>query len=116
MVVKSAATFGRTGSHDFILLRATALIMAAFAIFMLSWFACHPQVDYVTWSNLFSHLGMKIFTMLALSSVLVHGWIGIWQVLTDYIKCPKLRALIQYVFVVALLVYWFTGLIVLWGI
>ena len=23
--------------------------------------------------------------------MLVHAWIGLWQVLTDYVKCTKLR-------------------------
>lgn len=115
-MVNVASTFGRSGTHDFVLLRATALVMAAFAIFMVSWLFCHPAVNYTAWVGLFSQLSMKIFTLLTLTSVLIHAWIGIWQVLTDYVKCSRLRGLVQYIVVLALGIYWFTGLFVLWGV
>ncbi|WP_113905701.1 succinate dehydrogenase, hydrophobic membrane anchor protein [Aliidiomarina celeris] len=115
-MVKVASTFGRSGTHDFILLRASALVMAAFAVFLVVWLVCNPGVDYAGWVSLFSGMGMKVFTLLALTGLLIHGWIGIWQVLTDYVKCSKLRGVIQYIVVLALAVYWFTGLFVLWGV
>ncbi|EKL13014.1 succinate dehydrogenase, hydrophobic membrane anchor protein [Vibrio cholerae HC-61A2] len=46
---------------------------------------------------------------------MIHGWIGLWQVLTDYIKCSKLRAGLQLVVIAVLLGYFFSGLFVLWG-
>lgn len=115
-MVKVASTFGRSGTHDFVLIRASALIMAAYAIFLVVWFLMNPNVDYGQWVSLYSHLGMKVFTLLALTGLLIHGWIGIWQVLTDYVKSSRLRGAIQYITVIALGVYWFTGLLVLWGV
>ncbi|RUO43973.1 succinate dehydrogenase, hydrophobic membrane anchor protein [Aliidiomarina taiwanensis] len=115
-MVNAAATLGRSGSHDFILIRASALVMAAYAIFLVAWLACNPGVDYAGWVALYSGLGMKVFTLLTLTGLLMHGWIGIWQVLTDYVKCSRLRVLLQYIVVLALGVYWFTGLFVLWGV
>lgn len=115
-MVKVASTFGRSGTHDFILLRASAIIMALYTIFMVSFLVSAETINYAVWTNLFAHLGMKIFTMLALTSVLIHGWIGIWQVLTDYVKNSGLRAFIQFVVSVALIVYWLTGLLVVWPV
>lgn len=115
-MVNIATTVGRSGPHDFVLLRATALVMAAYAIFLLIWIALQPQITYESWVGLYSHLSMKIFTLFALTGILIHGWIGIWQVLTDYVKCSRLRGLVQYLVVLALGVYWFTGLFVLWGV
>ena len=115
-MVKAASTFGRTGSHDFILLRASAIIMALYTIFMVSFIVSADAITYVTWTNLFAHLGMKIFTMLALTAVLIHGWIGIFQVLTDYVKNTGLRAFLQYAVCVALIVYWLAGLLVVWPV
>jgi succinate dehydrogenase / fumarate reductase membrane anchor subunit len=34
----------------------------------------------------FSSAFTKVFTLLALVSILIHAWIGMWQVLTDYVK------------------------------
>lgn len=115
-MVRAAGTFGRSGTHDFILLRASAIIMALYTIFMVSFLVAADTLNYAVWTNLFAHLGMKIFTMLALTSVLIHGWIGIWQVITDYVKISGLRAFIQFVVSVALIVYWLAGLLVVWPV
>lgn len=115
-MVKVASTFGRSGTHDFILLRASAIIMLAYAIFLIGYLVSVDQVTYAAWTQLFGHMGMKIFTMLALTSILIHGWIGIWQVLTDYVKNTSFRALIQFIVSVALVVYWLAGLLVVWPV
>ncbi|RUO62274.1 succinate dehydrogenase, hydrophobic membrane anchor protein [Pseudidiomarina insulisalsae] len=115
-MVKVATTFGRSGTTDYVLLRASAIILALYAIFMVSFLVSAETVNYAVWTNLFAGLGMKIFTMLALTSVLIHGWIGIWQVLTDYIKRSGLRAFIQFVVCVMLIVCWFAGLLVVWPV
>jgi len=57
-----------------------------------------------------------VFTLLTLFSILVHGWIGMWQVLTDYVKALAPRLLLQLVIVVALLSYAVYGTVVVWGV
>ncbi len=42
--------------------------------------------------------------------------IGLWQVLTDYIKPVGLRGALQFALVVVLFVYLMTGFVVLWGV
>lgn len=115
-MVREAGTFGRSGPHDFILLRASAVVMLLYVLFMVGFFASTADVTYTNWTGLFSNLWMKVFTLLALTGVLVHGWIGIWQVLTDYVKASGVRAFIQFVFSVGLIIVWLTGLFVLWGV
>lgn len=115
-MVKVASTFGRSGTHDFILLRASALILVFYAIFMVSFLVSTPQLTYEVWTALFSATWMKVFTMLALSGLLIHGWIGIWQVLTDYVKNSFGRGVLQFIVSLTLIVYWLIGLFVLWGV
>ena len=115
-MVKVASTFGRSGTHDYILLRASAIIMALYSIFLVSFMVTAEPLSYAAWTQLFAHLGMKVFTMLALTSILIHGWIGIWQVLTDYVKNSGVRAFIQFVVSVALIVYWLVGRMVVWPV
>lgn len=115
-MVKVASTFGRSGTHDYILLRASAIIMALYTLFLVSFFVTAEPLTYAAWTQLFANLGMKVFTMLALTSILIHGWIGIWQVLTDYIKNSGARAFIQFVVSVALIIYWLVGLFVVWPV
>ncbi|MGM0524626.1 MAG: succinate dehydrogenase, hydrophobic membrane anchor protein [Pseudomonadota bacterium] len=115
-MVNAAGTFGRSGSHDFILLRASSIVIFLFTLFMVGFFVSTANVTYEVWSGLFSNLWMKVFTLLTLTAVLIHGWIGIWQVLTDYVKASGVRAFIQFLFSVGLIVVWLAGLFVLWGV
>ena len=36
----------------------------------------------------------QVFTTLTLIAILAHAWVGLWQVLTDYVKCLSLRLLL----------------------
>ncbi|TRX56564.1 succinate dehydrogenase, hydrophobic membrane anchor protein [Thalassomonas sp. M1454] len=115
-MVGNVATLGRNGIHDFILIRASALVLAAYSIFMLCFFICTPTVTYEIWQGLFANLAMKIFTILAVIAVLFHAWIGIWQVLTDYVKNIKVRGLLQFIFTITLFVYVLAVLLTVWGV
>ncbi|EPM5497287.1 succinate dehydrogenase, hydrophobic membrane anchor protein [Vibrio fluvialis] len=113
-MVKNVSSFGRNGVHDFLLIRASAIIMTLYTIYIVS-FCAFTDISYVSWTQFFGGTFTKIFTMLALVCVLIHGWIGLWQVLTDYVKCSKLRGGLQLVVVAVLFGYFFSGLFVLWG-
>lgn len=43
-------------------------------------------------------------------------WIGMWQVLTDYVKPLALRLVLQLAIVVALVAYVLYGFVVVWGV
>jgi succinate dehydrogenase / fumarate reductase membrane anchor subunit len=115
-MVRNVSTVGRNGVHDFLLIRATAIIMTLYTLYMVGYFTFSGEITYADWSAFFGSTFTKAFTMLALTSVLIHGWIGLWQVLTDYVKCAKLRGGLQLVVVAVLLGYFFSGLFVLWGV
>ncbi|MFC1507728.1 succinate dehydrogenase, hydrophobic membrane anchor protein [Pseudomonadota bacterium] len=115
-MVNNVSTVGRNGIHDFILIRATAIILTFYTIYMVGFFAFGPDLSFDTWTAFFGKLSTKVFTMLALMSILIHAWIGLWQVLTDYIKPAALRAGIQFGVVVVLFVYLFSGFFILWGV
>jgi succinate dehydrogenase / fumarate reductase membrane anchor subunit len=111
-MVNHVSSFGRNGVHDFLLIRATAIIMTLYTIYLVS-FCAFTDISYVSWTQFFGGTFTKAFTMLALTSVLIHAWIGLWQVLTDYIKPAKLRGGLQLVVFVVLFVYFFSGLFIL---
>ncbi|WP_108650555.1 succinate dehydrogenase, hydrophobic membrane anchor protein [Dongshaea marina] len=115
-MVKNAASLGRSGTHDFILLRGAAIVILLYVLYMVGFFVCHSSVTYPVWQGFFAMTFTKVFTLLALLSVLVHAWIGLWQVLSDYIKPYCWRMLLQFVIVIVLLVYLLSGLAVLWSV
>jgi len=115
-MVKNISSVGRNGVHDFLLVRATTIIMTLFTLYLVGFIACTDNIDYQIWSSFFGNTFTKVFTMFTLVCILIHGWIGLWQVLTDYIKCTKLRAGLQCIVIAVLFCYFFSGLFVLWGI
>ncbi|MDA9557824.1 succinate dehydrogenase, hydrophobic membrane anchor protein [Vibrio sp.] len=114
-MVKHVSSFGRNGVHDFLLIRASAVIMTLYILHLLCFFTFSGDIDYAAFTEFFGSTFTKVFTMLALMSVLIHAWIGMWQVFTDYIKCAKLRGALQLGVVAVLFGYVFSGLFILWG-
>ncbi|RJG42011.1 succinate dehydrogenase, hydrophobic membrane anchor protein [Motilimonas pumila] len=114
-MVKSVSGLGRNGVHDFVLIRASAIILTLYTLYLVGFVATN-DITYETWQAFFSGICTKAFTMLALVAMLIHAWIGTWQVLTDYIKCAKLRGLLQFVLVSIAFIYTFVGFSVLWGV
>ncbi len=116
------AAIKRNGIQDFISLRGTGLILAAYALCIMGFFLTTEQVTHDIWKAVFSGLPMKIFTMLALCCVSVHARIGMWQVATDYItdnvmnNSARIRAVLSFVVNILSFAYVATGLFVLWGV
>ncbi|AKH64339.1 MULTISPECIES: succinate dehydrogenase membrane anchor subunit [Photorhabdus] len=115
-MVSNASALGRTGIHDWLLLRASAIIIVLYVLYMLGFVATTSEITYEVWSGFFSSSITKVFTVLALFSILAHAWIGMWQVLTDYIKPLALRLVLQLAVIVALMAYLIYGTIVVWGV
>ncbi|PUV60413.1 succinate dehydrogenase membrane anchor subunit, partial [Cronobacter sakazakii] len=104
------------GVHGFILVRATAIVLTLYIIYMVGFFATSGELTFEAWTGFFSSAFTKVFALLALFSILIHAWIGVWQVLTDYVKPLAVRLILQLVIVVALVVYVIYGFVVVWGV
>ncbi len=113
MVINSA-TLGRSGVHDFVLIRVSAVVITLYTFYLFHFILTY-DLTFNLWSSFFHLISTKIFTMVTLFCVLTHTWIGLWQVLSDYVKCAFVRGVSQAVLVVVLLTYFFGGLFILWG-
>ena len=121
-MVKTATSFGRNGVADWIIQRFTAVILGAYFIFLAAFFVTHPDLDFATWQNLFAQLWMRVFSLLALLSIVAHGWIGLWGVLTDYVtermmgsKAVALRLVVLAAYAVVSFACLVWGIEILWG-
>jgi succinate dehydrogenase / fumarate reductase membrane anchor subunit len=115
-VVTNQASIKRNGIQDWVSLRATAVIIALYSFYISFVFFTAPTLTYSIWQGIFASLFMKVFTFAALVSIMLHVRIGLWQVLTDYVKPAGLRAGIQYVLNLIAFAYVAVGLFVLWGV
>ncbi|WP_339058025.1 succinate dehydrogenase membrane anchor subunit [Candidatus Regiella endosymbiont of Tuberolachnus salignus] len=115
-MVSNASALGRNGVHDWLLLRASAIVIFLYVLYIVGFIAIAPDINYEIWHNFFALIFTKVFTLLTLLSILVHAWIGLWQVLTDYVKPLALRLVLQLMVVITLLVYLLYGTIVMWSV
>ena len=114
-MVTNQASMKRNGVQDYVTLRASAFVILAFTIYMTYIFLSTDSMTYLEWKNVFSSVAMKVFTLATLVAILLHVRIGLWQVLTDYIKPPRLRIVMQYLLNLIAFAYAAIGLFVLWG-
>ncbi len=64
-MVKVAGTFGRSGVHDYVLLRASALILLAYVLYFIG-FVTFADISYSAWVGFFSLTLTKVFSLFAL--------------------------------------------------
>ncbi|BAH83339.1 succinate dehydrogenase, hydrophobic membrane anchor protein [Candidatus Ishikawella capsulata] len=115
-MVNSVTDLGRNGIQDWLILRITAILIMLYIFYILGFILISGKLTYDTWHNFFSLTFTKVFTLLTLFAVLLHGWIGIWQVLTDYIKYIALRLIGQVVIVIFLLACATYGTLIVWSV
>lgn len=121
-MVTSVTSFGRSGLYDWLIQRVTAVILAAYVIFLTVYIVLNPELTYEQWTNLFAQLWMRVFSLVALFSFISHAWIGLWSVLTDYLterlmgsKATVLRIFAQMVLGGVSVTYLIWGIEILWG-
>ncbi len=96
---------GYSGLRGWLLQRATALIMALYSLLLLGLLLKHPPVTAEIWQALFAPVWMRLATILFLFSLYLHAWLGVRDILKDYVQPPKIRAALQATVVLALMVY-----------
>jgi succinate dehydrogenase / fumarate reductase, membrane anchor subunit len=122
-VITNVTSFGRSGLSDWLLQRATAIVLAAYVVFVTFYLLTNPDLQYNQWLALNSHLCMKVLNVLTVLSIAIHAWIGLWAVLTDYVtvrllgpKATPLRIVLQLGMILVTLVYVIWALDIVWGI
>ena len=84
------------GLRDWLAQRVTAGIMALFTLVVLARliFSSGP-IGYDAWAGIFASQWMKVLTFSTIVALLYHVWVGMRDVLMDYIKPLGLRLLLQ---------------------
>ncbi|MBW5407428.1 succinate dehydrogenase, hydrophobic membrane anchor protein [Morganella morganii] len=112
----SATTLGRSGIQDWLILRAGAIVITLYVLYLIGFVAFTSEITYDVWYSFFTASFTQVFTTLTLIAILAHAWVGLWQVLTDYVKCLSLRLLLQFIVIIVLAAYVIYGSIIVWGV
>ena len=83
------------GLRDWLSQRVTAALMALFTVALIVQLLLPGQIGYDKWAGIFSHQWMKLLTFVVIVSLLVHAWVGMRDVLMDYVKPVGMRLSLQ---------------------
>ncbi|MEO6423071.1 MAG: succinate dehydrogenase, hydrophobic membrane anchor protein [Candidatus Nitrotoga sp.] len=123
-MVDRIVTGAHYGLREWLAQRVTAVLMAAYTLFIAGYVVLHSRfennvwisLDYNTWAGLFSSLIMRSFSLLFLLAVFYHAWIGVRNIVMDYVKSARTRLVIYVLVITALLLYSVWAVQILWGI
>jgi succinate dehydrogenase / fumarate reductase membrane anchor subunit len=103
------------GLRDWLIQRVTAVVMVIYTVIIAGYLCWQPEFNYDTWTALFSNQLMRTFTLLFLLSVFYHAWIGVRDIVMDYVKPASVRLVIHVLVILALVIYMIWSVEILWG-
>lgn len=122
-MVTNVTNFSRSGLYDWMAQRVSAVVLAAYFLFLLGYLVASPGLTFADWHALFSNSAMRIFSLLALVSLSVHAWVGMWTISTDYLtpmalgkSATVVRFLFQAACGIAMFAFFVWGVQILWGV
>lgn len=108
-----------TGAHyglkDWLAQRVTAVLMMLYLIVLVGVLLIAVPQDYAAWKEIFNHQWMRIATFVFFMCMFWHVWIGMRNVLMDYVHATALRLTMQIAVITALLFYWVWAAGILWS-
>lgn len=115
-MVKSVLSVSHRGLRDWLIQRLSAILMAVYSIWLVFYLISHPDLSFAEWHNLFAQTQVKVATILVLIGLLLHAWVGMWTIFTDYIKPYVVRLILHIVvfFILAACFIW--GVMILWSV
>ncbi|MFN3578908.1 MAG: succinate dehydrogenase, hydrophobic membrane anchor protein [Pseudomonas sp.] len=122
-MVTNVTNLSRSGLYDWMVQRVSAVLLAAYTLFLLGYLIFNPGLSYADWQGLFSQNWMRIFSLLTLVALSVHAWVGMWTISTDYLTpmaLGKSATIVRFLFQAAcgllMFVLFVWGVQILWGI
>ena len=103
------------GLNAWLLQRLTAVVMAAYTVFMLALVLWCPPATWTDWRGMFSGSFVRLATMLFFLALLYHAWVGVRDIVMDYVKPAGLRLALQALVGTALVFYLVWSVSILWG-
>ena len=80
-----------TGLRAWMVQRVTAVYMLLFIVFFLAHFAVDPPHSYQAWHGWMMGSRVSIVTAVFFAALLAHVWVGLRDVILDYIHAMSVR-------------------------
>lgn len=94
-MVKRLVVGAHYGLRDWLAQRITGAIMAIYAVIAVLVFSFGPPSSYGVLKELFAQGWVRVATLLFAASLAWHAWVGVRDILMDYVKHDGLRFAMQ---------------------
>ena len=95
MVTKRIVVGAHYGLGSWLAQRITAAVMAVYSVILVVMFMTGRPINYGVWKDLFSQGWMRVATLLFMASLAWHAWVGVRDILMDYIQPAGLRLTLE---------------------
>ena len=102
------------GLRDWLAQRITAVIIAAYSVILVVALMTGTPLSYAVWKDLFAQGWMRVATLLFSAGLAWHVWVGVRDILMDYIKPDGLRLALQVFVLLAIASYLGWTVQILW--
>lgn len=103
------------GTGNWLVQRFSALVMAVYLVIALPYVVLRAPASYAGWKALFAGGFFRLATMLFLVALVWHAWIGMRDILIDYVHHYALRLASQAAVAIVLVFYVIWSASILWG-
>jgi succinate dehydrogenase / fumarate reductase membrane anchor subunit len=102
------------GLRDWLAQRVTALLMTLFTLVVLLQLLLPGELGYDRWAGIFAAQWMKVLTFVVILSLAYHAWVGVRDILMDYVKPDGLRLSLQVITLLVIACYLGWTIQILW--
>ena len=103
------------GWRDWLVQRVTAVVMTFYTILILGMLLWFGGLDFAAWKAAFGNEAFRISTFIFMVALFWHAWVGVRNILMDYVKPVMVRLTLQVLVIGALVGYAGWTIQVLWG-
>jgi len=103
------------GWRDWLVQRVSAVVMALYTVVILGLLLWYGGLDAASWKATFGNDAFRIATFVFMVALFWHSWVGVRNILMDYVKPVMLRLALQVVVIGMLIGYTGWTIAVLWG-
>ncbi len=90
-MVNRIVTGAHYGLRDWLAQRITAVIMAIYSLILAIVLLSGQPITFAVWRDLFAQGWMRVATLLFAASLAWHAWVGMRDIVMDYVKPTSLR-------------------------
>jgi succinate dehydrogenase / fumarate reductase membrane anchor subunit len=102
------------GLRDWLAQRVTAVVMVLYTVVLFAGVASIERMSYESWRALFSGMFMRYATFVFVVALTYHVWVGVRDIVMDYVWYPAPRLAIHVVVILLLVAYLGWAVHILW--